>query len=187
MKNKNKILLSGLIVTVLIGTIGAALVSADDNSTNIPDKANKFFDFEHRMMPPMPCLNQLTEEQQTELNNLITSLQEQNATPEEIRTIVQEKLVEWCISTTSTEITDEDRDQHLSQQINQTEQRLDILYRVQELRNQGMSYEDIKNIVEEEFNITAPHLMDYYQGFGHGHRQWHPTHQNSLTDEGSQI
>ena len=47
-------------------------------------------------------------------------------------------------------------------EIEQTEQRLDILYREKELRDKGYTWDEIKDLVQEEFDIEPP------ADFGHG-------------------
>jgi DNA-binding transcriptional MerR regulator len=89
-----------------------------------------------------PFASDLTDEQQTELEDLITTLKDQNVTPDEIQTAIREKLDEYGIL-----------DTQLDTEIAQTEQRLTILNRQKELRNEGYSWDEIRNIIEDEFGL----------------------------------
>ncbi len=147
-------ILSSLIVTLLIGTIGAALVSADD-TTKLETEQKDFENCPKGMRPP-PFFDELTDDQKEELKNLVETLKEEDATREEIHTAVQEKLEEWDISIEPPKLTDEERDEILAKKIQNTEQRLEIMNRVQELRDQGYDYEAIKDIIGEEYDIDPP-------------------------------
>ena len=161
MKTKNKKLVGGLFVSALIVTIGVVYASAQTDTTNddmIPQIPSGEI---YRMNKFGPFAFDITNEQQTELKELMTTLREQNATPEEIQTAIQEKLDEYGLL-----------DTQLDNEIAQTEQRLTILNRQKELRDEGYSWDEIRNIIEDEFgleNITAIrwNMMDR-QGFEHG-------------------
>jgi hypothetical protein len=175
----HKKIVGGLFVGLLIATVGAAFatgqtndITTDATNNNPPQMP---FDGRHRMgvgnnttceLPQMPFgrlmgpyAYNLTDAQQTELEELMTSLREQNASPDEIRTAIQEKLDEFGVL-----------DTQLDNEIAQTEQRLTILNREKELRNEGYSWDEINNVIEEEFgeNVTgfSWNMMD---GLGHGH------------------
>ncbi|MCX6665808.1 MAG: hypothetical protein NT038_07110 [Euryarchaeota archaeon] len=64
-------------------------------------------------------------------------------------------------------------DKQLSDEINRTEQTLNILKRKQELRAEGKSWDEINQIVQSEFNLESP--IDTGQGMipGHGFRDGH--------------
>jgi DNA-binding transcriptional MerR regulator len=107
-----------------------------------------------------PFASELTDAQKTELKGLMTNLRNQNATPEEIRTAIQEKLDEFGVL-----------DTQLDNEIAQTEQRLSILNRQKELRNDGFSWDEIRNIIEDEFDLqnTTGVNQDIMFEHGHGH------------------
>jgi DNA-binding transcriptional regulator YhcF (GntR family) len=148
-------ILSSLMVILLIGTIGAAMVSAEDTTNNLETEQKDFENCPKGMRPP-PFLDELTDDQQEELKNLVETLKEEGATREEIHTAIQEKLEEWDITIEPPTLTDEERDEILAKKIEKTEQRLEIMNRVQELRDQGYDYEDIKDIIKEEYDIEPP-------------------------------
>jgi ABC-type bacteriocin/lantibiotic exporter with double-glycine peptidase domain len=89
-----------------------------------------------------PYASELTDAQQTELEELITSLRAQNASFDEIRTAILEKLDEFGVL-----------DTQLDNEIAQTEQRLTILNRQKELRNEGYSWDEINDIIVDEFGL----------------------------------
>jgi len=170
MKNSHKKLVGGLLVGLLIATIGAALATGQiddttDEATN--DTTNDTppqlpFENRHGMMGFGPFGPMLTDEQQTELEALMTNLRDQNATSDEIRTAIQEKLDEFGVL-----------DTRLENEIAQTEQRLTILNRQKELRDEGYSWDEISSIIQDEFgleNTTAfsRDMMGGHGGFGHG-------------------
>jgi hypothetical protein len=99
----------------------------------------------------------LTDDQRTELEDLMTSLRDQNATPDEMRTAILEKLDEFGVL-----------DTQLENEIAQTEQRLTILNREQELRNEGYSWTEITSMIQDEFDLenTTGLGMDIIGGFG---------------------
>ncbi len=150
MKTTHKKLVGGLLVSLLIATIGAAALATgqtddatDDTqeSTTTPPLDRPFGDH-HGMMGFGICGYNLTDEQQTELEALMTSLREQNATPDEMRTAIQEKLDEFGVL-----------DTQLDNEIARTEERLTLLNREKELRDEGYSWNEITSIIEEEFGL----------------------------------
>ena len=108
-----------------------------------------------------PYASELTDEQQTELEELMTSLREQNASLDEIRTAIQEKLDEFGVL-----------DTQLDNEIAQTEQRLTILNRQKELRNEGYSWDEINNIIEDEFDLENTTGIGWDMMVGPGLRTW---------------
>ena len=72
----------------------------------------------------------------------MTTLREQNATRNEIQTAIQEKLDEFGVL-----------DTQLDNEIEQTQQRLTILNRQKELRDEGYSWDEINTIIQEEFDL----------------------------------
>lgn len=102
-------------------------------------------DWEHRSRRlPYPYYPGLTTEQKQELNETTANLRQQNATPQEIRAAIQEKLEEFGVF-----------DNQLNSAINQTQLRLTILNREKELRTQGYNWSQIKTMIQEEFSQNA--------------------------------
>ena len=103
----------------------------------------------------------LTTDQQTELQQLMTTFKDQNATPQEIQSAIQQKLEEFGVF-----------DTQLDNQIAQTEQRLTILNREKELRNQGYNWTEVPNMIQNEFDLQNSTNRDLGmmqgKGFGHG-------------------
>ncbi len=163
----HKKLVGGLLVSLLIATIGAAVATgqADDTIDDIIDGTTHDASLQppfgdHHGMIGLGFGSELTDEQQTMLEELMTSLREQNTTPEEMRTAIQEKLDEFGVL-----------DTRLYNEIAQTEQRLTILNRQKELRNEGCSWDEITNIIEDEFGLenatgTGWDIRGRHGGFG---------------------
>jgi len=182
MKTTHKKLVGGLFVSLLIATVGSAFATGqtDDTTNDATDNtpSQMLFGGRHGMIglgnntisepPQMPFGNmigqyvsELTDAQQTELEELLTSLRAQNASFDEIRTAILEKLDEFGVL-----------DTQLDNEIAQTEQRLTILNRQKELRNEGYSWDEINDIIVDEFgleNTTGVHcdIMGEH-GCGHG-------------------
>ena len=121
MKTRNKKIIGGFLVVMIIATIGAVFVSAETDETSdtpwfIPIGRGD------------PCI-ELTEEQKEELN---------------------QKLQERWES--------EEFDEMLDQRIEHTQQQLEILERVKELRQSEHEYteEKVRDIISEEFDIELP-------------------------------
>ncbi len=157
MKNtKTKKLAGGLIFALILG---AVLVTAAETSEDAEDTEEYKLPFKGRgIFSP-----DLTDEQRAEIEELITNLSEEGATSDEIREAVNQLLDEWGIL-----------DERLDNAIEQTQERLAILERANELREQGYSWDEINDIIQEEFDI------DYHISFGqdmmfeHGHGHHHP-------------
>jgi hypothetical protein len=178
MNTTHKKLIGGLLVGLLIATVGAAFATGqtDDTTDDVIDNTPPQMPFGERHglgnnttnEPPQmrfgimigPYASELTDEQQTELEELMTSLREQNASRDEIRTAIQEKLDEFGVL-----------DTQLDNEITQTEQRLTILNRQKELRNEGYSWDEINNIIVDEFGLenTTGVICDIMGGRGCGH------------------
>ena len=161
MKTTHKKLVGGLLVGLLIATVGAAFATGQNNDTTDDTASQISFRGGHGMNGLESFAYNLTDAQQTELEELITSLREQNATPGEIRTAVQEKLDEFGVL-----------DTQLDNEIAQTQQRLTILNKEKELRNEGYSWGEINTIIHDEFGLQnttgiGPDVM-HGQGFRHG-------------------
>jgi hypothetical protein len=174
--NTRKKLIAGLMAAMVIGTIGAVFATAQTDGT-IPDSTTqkmsrnntqdqnrtRFFDGNMtKRMGKFGCFDyNLTTDQQIELQQLITTLRDQNATPQEMQSVIQQKLEEFGVF-----------DTQLDNQIAQTEQRLTILNREKELRNQGYNWTEVRNMIQDEFdlqNSTNGDLgMMQGQGFGRG-------------------
>jgi Spy/CpxP family protein refolding chaperone len=164
MKNSHKKLVGVLLGGLLIATIGAALATGQTDDTTdetIEEWTDDMFPQasfgdQHDMMGLGPLGTELTDEQQTQIEELMTNLREQNATPDEMRTAIQEKLDEFGVL-----------DTRLDNKIAQTEQRLIILNRQKELRNEGYTWADINSLIEEEFGENATGIGWNVMG-GHG-------------------
>jgi hypothetical protein len=163
-----KSLFAGLLVIFLVATAGIVLASGHINVTN--ENNDKQFTFRVRNQmnksePPFQCnesklgpfFYNLTVEQQTELNELIENLKNQGANNSEIRKAIQEKLDEWGIL-----------DKQLDNEISKTEQRLEILNREKELRNQSYSWEEINKIIQDEYNLEYPIIHNQDMTLEHG-------------------
>ncbi len=167
MKNTHKKLIGGLLVGMLIATIGAALATGqtdettENESSDTTDYTPPQFPYRERqgLMGIGPCGSELTDEQQTELEELLSNLRDQNATAYEIRTAIQEKLDEFGVF-----------DTRLDNEIAQTEQRLTVLNRQKELRDEGYTWDEINSIIEEEFSLENATGMGWNKMDGHGFR-----------------
>ena len=110
------------------------------------------------------CMTELTEEQHEELNELIN-----------------EKLEEYGVELPT-------RDELLDKQIERTEQRLEILTRQKELRDEGYTWEEINEIIQEEYDLESPvddgQGMMFQRGFRRGFRM---DPHDSLSDEESDL
>ena len=168
----NKKLIGGLTVVALIAAVGVVFASAQTNgvmkngilsmnfgrrqATNETQKHNETTrNFCGRQIMPEygPFFANLTEAQQAELKALVQTLRSQNSTPQEIQAAVQQKLDEYGVF-----------DRQLNNEINQTEQRLQILNREKELRAEGYSWENITSIIQQEYNVTINGCNGYDMG-----------------------
>jgi len=159
MKKTNKQLVGGLMVVMLIATIGAVFASAQTNGTS-ENKIMQQMNFRDKpqMNRSEPFGYNLTTEQQTELKTLMETLRNQNATPQEVRAAIQQKLDEFGVL-----------DKRLDNEITNTEQRLTILQREKELRIQAYNWTAISTIIQSEFNLqnmTGGQNIIFGQGFG---------------------
>ena len=145
MKKPGKRIFGGLMVAMIIATIGAVLVSAEAENADETDEWHLPFHGRENSFGKNSLDNELSDEQQAEIDTLITNLNEDGASPEEIREAVFAKLNEMGII-----------DERLENTIEQTEQRLEILNREQELRDQGYSWEEINEIIQEEYVLEYP-------------------------------
>jgi hypothetical protein len=178
----NKKLIGGLTVVALVAAVGVVFASAQTDgsmknsilsmnfwqrqSTNETQKHNATArNFCGRQVLPGygPFFVNLTEAQQTELQDLITTMRNQNATPKEIHAAVQQKLDEFGVF-----------DRQLSDDINRTELRLQILNREKELRAQGYSWGNTTSIIQKEFNVSINGCFGYDMGSFRDHARGPP-------------
>jgi len=166
MKSTRKKIVGGFLVAILVATIGAVIVSAQTEDTSMEDLSTGTFWHRGRRCGEAPFMAELTVEQREELEVLITSLQDDDATPEEIKTVVQEKLKEFGIEVPTI-------DERLDMKIEKTEQRLEILNRQKELLEQGYTMEEIRDIIQEEYELEEMfgegQGMMSRRGFKRGH------------------
>ena len=141
MNKTTKQIFGGLMVLAIIGAIGAVVVNAH------------------------PFLSELTDEQRDELKELSEALRNEEATHEEIREAMHDRLESYGIDIPTQE-------EMLDKQINSTRQRLEILERKKELLEEGYEWEKINEIIQEEFDIEYPihegKDMGYRCGFNRG-------------------
>lgn len=156
MKKQGTKIIGGLMVAMIIATIGAVLVSAETEDAE--DTEEWHMPFIGRGM----FSQDLTDEQQAELEELITSLSEEGATIDEINEAVNQLLDEWGIL-----------DERLDNKIEQTQEQLAILERADELRDQGYSWDEINDIIQGEFDIDYHISFGQDMMFGHGHGHHH--------------
>ena len=161
-KTTIKKLVGGLLVVMIIATIGTVIVSAQTDESTETDEQTKTFLGHHPLMNgPKPFFYNLTEDQQAEIDTLRDELIEQGATCEEIRDAIMEKLDEYGVL-----------DEQLENEIANTEQRLNMLERKKELRSEGKSWEEIDEIIQEEFDLEFPDIegqgMMFRRGFRNG-------------------
>jgi len=148
MKKASKKLFGGFIVILLVATIGAIFASAEsDDETEIdtPEPFNGGFrdpGFMH--IGERYLFYELTDEQEEEIIQLKETMIADGATFEEIQEAITEKLDEWGIL-----------DNRLDDAIEQAEKRLEILNRQKELREQGYSWEEINDIIQEEYDLES--------------------------------
>ena len=171
MNKTSKKLVGGFLVVMFIATIGVIIVSAQNDETSddtFPQNPLPFLGrhemnrlgpnpFACNLTKPGPFFYNLTEEQKSELEDLIKNLKDQGANFSEIRNAIQEKLDEWGVL-----------DKQLDNEIAQTEQRLKILNREKELRDQGYSWEEINQIIQDEFGLDVPIGVGQDMMFRHG-------------------
>jgi len=165
MKKASKKLIGGLLVVVLIATIGAIFASAQSDESTENNIQQRFcLDFWGRGATCFGSGNlfyELTDEQEEEIMQLKETLIGNGATREEIKEAIMQKLDEWGVL-----------DNRLDDAIEQTELRLEILNRQKELREQGYSWEEINDIIQEEYDLKSftgyGPSMDFGPGFHKG-------------------
>lgn len=165
-KKTTKKLVGGMLIIAMIASISAVLVTADTDDIDKAEKPFGRFEFGCLMNErnhPLP-FDDLTDEQQEEINALRQDLLDQDLTPEEIQEAINDKLREFGIDIPT-------RDEILEEQIERTSQRLDMLERQSELREQGYDWEEIHEIIQEEYDIEdmgPPAFNHGGKGRGHG-------------------
>jgi len=107
-----------------------------------------------------PFFSELTDDQKAELKALRKTLKEEGATCTEIRDTMHEQLESYGIDLPT-------RDEMLDDQINVTRQRLDILERKKVLRQEGYEWDEINEIIQEEFDLEYPTFEGQGMRFGH--------------------
>ena len=143
MKKTSKKIFVGLMVVMLIVTIGAVVVSAH------------------------PFFSELTDDQKQGIKNLVGNLKDEGASREEIRTAMRAELEEYGVEIPT-------REEMLDKKIEHAEQRLEILKRIKELvqENPEISNEEIREIIQEEFELEIPEgngqCMKFRGGFRRG-------------------
>ncbi|MFX1555255.1 MAG: hypothetical protein ACFFBV_15130 [Promethearchaeota archaeon] len=163
MKKASKKLAGGFMVVMLIATIGTVIASsADDETTEDDTKHTTFWGFWGRGTMRFGSENlfyELTDEQEEEIMQIKETMIDEGATCEEIREAIMQKLDEYGIL-----------DKRLDNAIEQTQQRLKILERQKELRAEGKTWEEINEIIQEEFELEFPdgEAMMSQHGFRRG-------------------
>lgn len=155
--NTRKKLIGGLMAAMIIATIGAAIATAQTGDTTTTTTPQVKVPGTEGMNRFGPCGYNLTTEQQTELQQLITTLKDQNATGKEIRAAVEQKLEKFGVF-----------DAQLDEQITQTQQRFTILNREKELRNQGYNWTEVRQMIQDEFGLQNSTAGGYGALFDHG-------------------
>lgn len=148
-KATSKKILGGTLILSLLATIGAVLVTAETDDFDEDERIFPRFESGKMMGDRQPFFSELTEEQKEEINDLREQITTEDATTEEIRTAIMEKLEEFGIELP-------DRDVMLDEQIQQTTQHLEILELKKELREEGYSWEEIQDVISEEYDLDPP-------------------------------
>jgi len=172
-KTTGKKLIVSLLIIMVLAIIGAVLVTAENSNTTLNEEDvsaetvditqndeninvetndetevdNKLTTFWGRghIRSQIHFFFDLTEEQQKELDEKITNLREEGASCFEIREAIFAKLDEFGVM-----------DKRLDYEIEFTEKRLEILYRQKELREEGYNWDEIRDIIQEEFDLELP-------------------------------
>jgi len=169
MKNKkSKKIIGGLIVASILATIGAVLVSADINENN--ENKNWFFNFRGKqsMNEIHPFFSELTEEQREEIKEIKETMEEEGKTSKEIREAIKLQLEAYGIEIPTIE-------ERIDNVIANTGKRLEVLEYIMEIlaENPELTREEIRNFVEEEFDIELPESGEKCVNVRHGFRGRH--------------
>lgn len=164
MKKQQKKIFGGVLIVVLLATVGAILVNAEtpENATLFRPmfgcRPNQFM---------QPIFKELNEDQKQELHELYEDLRENNATHEEVINAVTEKLESWGIDIPT-------RDEMLDQQIQNAQNHVELLERKKELREEGYEWDEIQEIIQEEFDLPLHPENMMKHPFKHGRRGFNP-------------
>ena len=174
---RRTIIVGGLLVVLLVGTVSAVFTTTQDSTSATRPQDTKQPSMRNGSIPfPVNCSRMpgqqgfchahlggfiplcvtLTQEQRDELNTTIATLRQQNATPQDIRIAIQEKLDEFGVY-----------DAQLNATIAATEQRLTILNREKELRSQGYNWTTIDTMIAQEFGQNATATGNPWMTPGH--------------------
>jgi hypothetical protein len=153
-------LIGSFLIATLIATVGVVIVSAQEDTPDEAEGYSKSLWCERPMFGQPPFFSELTEEQQNEINQLREEMKSEGSTPEEIRDAIQEKLESYGIEFPNL---NESLDERLDNEIQKAEERLEILYRTKELRNEEKTWEEINETIQEEYGLGSP-LGDCHQG-----------------------
>jgi predicted nuclease with TOPRIM domain len=152
MKKPTTKIVGGLMVAILLTTIGAVLVGAETGYAGETEDWHLLLHHREKISGYKGFNPELSNDQQAEIDELISSLIKENASCDEIKEAIFAKLDEMGIL-----------DEKLDNAIQETEQRLKILERENELRDQGYSWGEISETIKEEFDLEYP--SDIYGGF----------------------
>jgi hypothetical protein len=163
-KKMSKKIIGGLIIASILVTIGAVIVSADIGEDNEQKNWPFGFKWKKQMENRHKIMCELTEEQREEIKELKETLEEEGITPEEIREAIKQQLESYGIDIPT-------REERLDMAIENTEQKLEILKYIRELieDNPDLTKEEIRDLVETEFEIELPEFdgngMNFRPGF----------------------
>lgn len=175
-KTISKKIIGGTLIVAFLATLGAVLVAAETD--DITDNDNTYQGFECGRYKGWhhPYYSELTEEQQEEINDLRQQLIEENATFAEIWEAINEKLAEFGIELP-------DKDEILDEQIEQTTLQLEILELQKQLREDGKSWEEIEDILEEEYDISSLQGHHGMKGVRGGHKMYDNSEDDNSIDD----
>ena len=147
-KSTQKKILGGTLIVAFLATLGAVLVTAETDDITKDENTFLGFECDRRMGDRQPFFSELSEEKQQEINKLSQQLIEEDSTPEEMRTAIGEKLAEFGVELP-------DRDEMLDEQIQHATQHLEILDLKKQLREEGYSWEEIQDVISEEYDLDS--------------------------------
>lgn len=186
MKMTRKKLIGSFLIATLVATVGAVIVSAQTDTIDEAEGLSKPVWLERSMCRQAPIFSDLTEEQQNEIDQLRDEMKSEGSTPEEIRAAIQEKLESYGIEFPNL---DQSLDERLDNEIEKTEERLEILYRTKDLRNEEKTWEEINETIQEEYGLESPmgncHGHMFRKGFREGPRPFESNEEiTEETEEG---
>ena len=158
-KATTKKIIGGFLIVLLVATIGAVIASADTDDSDGNEGWKFPFWGKRNMHIGIPFKSELTDEQIEELKELKENLEAEGKNPEEIREAIKEQLELYGIEFPTIE-------ERLDNAIANTEQRLEVLEYIKGLiiENPDLTREEIRDLVQEEFDLDLP------EGFGCGMR-----------------